>query len=353
MTAGREATGLPVAADASRRASAFPIAVLSLLLAARLFDVLSSGRAGQVPFTVALFALPLLYAIPATRTTLWRHRWLVLAVQGALTWVPFAVFGGAWQVGIGGLLAGLVLLMVPGSASWLLAGGLLMAEVVVRAALTGLPIAPAWIAFVTVTAYYVNDALEFFALVRLAQIVGEVAEARYTAAGLAVAGERLAAARSLHAAVGERLAGIAAMAAAAGQALGSDAARARTQVTAAGIAARDAIAQAREVVARHRDAPGLQAAAPQAGGAVIGARLAWAVLVVVLSVFAVDAIASIVYLHYGMRLTDTDGFWPIPRSHDQKPQRYNELKRSERRCKLCDRLAVAWQQQQDHRPQPH
>jgi two-component system, NarL family, sensor histidine kinase DesK len=47
----------------------------------------------------------------------------VLAVQAALTWVPFAVFGSHWQQGIDGLLAGLVLLMVPGQVAWPLGGG--------------------------------------------------------------------------------------------------------------------------------------------------------------------------------------------------------------------------------------
>lgn len=49
-----------------------------------------------------------------------------------LTWVPFAVFGGRRQVGIGGLLAGLVLLMVRNRLAWPLATLLLAAEVVIR-----------------------------------------------------------------------------------------------------------------------------------------------------------------------------------------------------------------------------
>ena len=284
-------------------ASWLAIAVLCLILSARLASVLAAGAGGQVPFTVALFVLPLLYAAPRTRMVLSRHRWLVLAVQAVLTWVPFAVFGVAWQVGIGGWLAGLVLLVVPGWVSWLLAGGLLAAEVLVRAVVTGLPVSPAWIAVVTVAGYYLNDGLEFFGLVRLAQIVGETAGARERAAGLAVAGERLAAARSLQAAVGERLASIAAQATAAQHLLGRDAARARMQITAVGIAARAAVAQARQVAARHDGTDVPQAATPAAGGGVIGARLAWTVLVVVVSEFAVDDIASIIYFRYRAGLT--------------------------------------------------
>jgi two-component system sensor histidine kinase DesK len=276
---------------------------LSLILAARLADVLAAGADSQVPFTVALFVVPLLYAVPRTRAVLTRHRWLVLAVQAVLTWVPFAVFGASWQLGIGGLLAGLVLLLIPGWEAWLVAGGLLVTEVLVRARLTGLPVPTPWYAAVAVASYYLNDALEFFALVRLAQIVGEIAKAKDRAAGLAVAGERLAAARSLQAAVGERLADIAARVTAARHVLDGDAAWARAQITAAGITARDAVAQARQVAARHRDRPGAETAEPTAGGAVIGARLTWAVLVAVVSSFAVDNIASIAWFHYRAWLT--------------------------------------------------
>ena len=53
-------------------------------------------------------------------------------------------------MGIGGLLAGLVLLMLPARVSWLTAGLLLAAEVVVRATVTGLPSAQAWFGAVLV-----------------------------------------------------------------------------------------------------------------------------------------------------------------------------------------------------------
>ena len=290
------------AGDAPQWASGLAVTVLCLLLAARVFDVVTLGAGRQVPFTVALFVLPLLYAVSSTRRLLDRYRWPVLGAQAVLTWVPFVVFGGRWQIGIGGLLAGLVLLMVPGRVSWLLAGGLLAAEVVVRAVATGLPFAPAWYGALEVVTYYVNDALQFSGLVRLAQIVGEVTDARVKAEGLAVAGERLQAARALQAAVGERLAGIAATAAAAWQAMGRDAARAQAQVAAAGAAARDAVAQAREVTAHHDEAPGGEPVAQAADGAVIGARLAWAVLVTVLLMYAADNIGTVVYFHYGARL---------------------------------------------------
>jgi two-component system sensor histidine kinase DesK len=287
----------------SLRATCFAVAVLALLLVARLAAVLEAGEPGQVPFTVALFVLPLLYACPRIRPRLDRYRWPVLAAQTALTWVPFAVFGRSWQEGIGGLLAGLVLLMVPGRAAWLLAGGLLAAEVTGRAAGTGLPLPQTWMGILWVVTYYVDDALVFFGMVRLAQLVGEVEQARSQAAHLAVARERLRAARSLREAVGHRLADVTAMAAAARHALPCDAARARAQIAAAGVTARDAVAHARSVAIGTGE-PGRQEppTAPPAAS-VIGARLAWAVLVTVLLMFVVENSGYIVWSHYGTRVT--------------------------------------------------
>jgi two-component system, NarL family, sensor histidine kinase DesK len=291
------------AASLSRRATGFAVAVLILVLVGRLADVLDSGQPGQVPFTVALFVLPVLYACPGSRRRLDRYRWPVLAVQAVLTWVPFVLFGSHWQEGVGGLLAGLVLLMVPGRVSWLLAGGLLAAEVAGRAAGTGLPLPQAWMSVLWVVAYYVDDALAFFGMVRLAQLVTEVEQARSQAADLAVARERLQAAGSLQAAVGQRLADVAATATAARQALSRDAAEARAQIAAAGVAARDAVARARSVMIGTGEPDRPEPAAPPPTAAVIGTRLAWAVLVTVLLVFAVDNSGYIVYSHYGTWLT--------------------------------------------------
>ena len=69
------------AGSRSRRATGYAVAVLCLGLAARLADVISSGELGQVPFTVALFVLPLLYAFRRTRPLLDHYRWPVLAGQ--------------------------------------------------------------------------------------------------------------------------------------------------------------------------------------------------------------------------------------------------------------------------------
>jgi two-component system sensor histidine kinase DesK len=271
-------------------------------LGTRTFSVLGAGAPGQVPFTLALFVLPLLCAFPGTGRLVERYRWLALAAQAVLTWVPVAVFGSNWQLGIDGLLAGLVLLVVPGRKSWLLAGGLLAADVIVRATVTGLPYAPAWYSVVPVVTYYVDDALVLFGLVRLAQIVGTVEEARSEAAQLAAARERLDAGQSLQAAVGQRLATITSKVTAARRVLSQDAARARADIAVVGITARDAVAQARAMTNWDRPLPRREQAATVLKTSVIGERLAWAVLVATLSMYSVDSIASTVWLHYGARL---------------------------------------------------
>jgi two-component system, NarL family, sensor histidine kinase DesK len=191
--------------------------------------------------------------------------------------------------------------MVPGRRSWLLAGGLLVLEVVLRSAVMGLPAPAGWFGFMNVVIFYTDDALVLFGLVRLAQIVGNVQQARVQTARLAVARERLQAAEALHAAVGERLARVAAQAAAARGALPSGAEQARAKVTAVGVIAREAVAQVRAVTAGWR-APALPepvASAEPAAAAVIAPRLARAVLVTVLSGLVVYSISYVILLDRG------------------------------------------------------
>jgi len=291
-----------VAGDARRRATALTVAVMGLLLVVKLSYGAAPVGAGEVPWVVALFVLPLLYVFSGPRRRLARYRWQVLAVQAALTWVPFAIFGAQWVFGLGGLLAGLVLLLVPGRVSWPAAGLLLAADVAVRATVTGLVFSPAWLGAVWAVVAFTDDGLFFFGMVRLAQIVGEVEQARAQAASLAVAGERLQAARSLQAAVGQRLAAIASMAAAAQQALSRDTSRARAQIAAAGVAAREAAGRARAVPADRSGQSMPGPAAATAGGAAIGARLASAVLVATLLAYTIWGVSIAVVYHYSLWL---------------------------------------------------
>ena len=298
-----EAAASGIAGDEPRRATAITMAVMGLFLALKVGWAAGTGGVAQVPWVAALFVLPLLYAHPAGRSLLSRYRWPVLAAQVVLTFVPFAIFTSRWVVGIGGLLAGLVLLMLPGRMSWPVAGLLLTTDVVLRATVTGLPFASAWPGAGALWAIltFVDDALAFFGMVRLAQIVGDVEKARRQAADLAVARERLQAARSLQSALGERLAGISSMTTAAQRALARDAGRARAQITAAGVAARETIARAREVTADRRSPLRPESATDSATRVLIGARLAWAVVVVQVIAVTAQGFSNISLDHDGLR----------------------------------------------------
>jgi len=264
-----------------------------------------AGGWREVPFIAAIFVIPGLYAFAGPRWLAQRHIWWLLAVQAALTWVPVVIFGSSWVAGTGGLLAGLVFLSVPGPLSWLVAAGLLIAEILARALVTGLPYAEIglpyrWSAIVWLVIAYVDDGLLFFGLVRLAQIVGEVRLARGQVAALAVAGERVEAAAQFQAAVGERLAAVAATAAAARLALPGDPARARALIAEAGAAARQAAVRARALTNAWRASALPEIPAP-GGQAVIGARLAWAILVSALAGFISLDVLYAIASHYSAR----------------------------------------------------
>ena len=287
--------------SASRQTRAITVAVLGALLVARLADALSTSQpAGQAAFVVALFLLPFLYTVPAARRLIDRYRWPVLAGQAVLSFVPYAVFGAQWTQGVTGLLAALVLLMLPGRLSWPLAGLLLLADVGLRAGPVGLPWAPAWSAVLWVALLFVDECLAVFGLIRLVDLAGQVQAARAEVAGLAVARERQQAATDLQAALGERLASIAGLAAAAQHALASDAAAARGHIAAAGVTAREAVARARAVLTEQRRPVEGPAGAPGEGpaGAAVAPRLAWVIVVVLLCGFEAQTLNNLYLDHF-------------------------------------------------------
>lgn len=256
-------------------------AVLCLVLAAKLSAAASTGPPAQIAFVAAVFILPLLYACPGPRRLLARYRWPVLAAQSVLTCLTFPLFGASAVTGAA-LLAGLVLLTVPARLSWPLAGLLFASDLAVRAVLHGVHLAAGSSGVLFLSVAFIDDCLILFGLVRLADLVGEMWRAEGQIAGLAAGRERLRAAGSLQAAVGEGLAGIAAMVASAQQGLSTGAAEARSQIAAAGTAAREAAARARAMAVDHGGPPEPDTPVTGAG---IAPRLAWAILVVVLSGF--------------------------------------------------------------------
>ncbi len=125
-----------------------------------------------------------------------------LVLMALLTYLPILVFGRAW-LGSAGFLAGPILLAFPWAVAWPLVGGV-MASVAASAVLLGLPF-PQTVNFTVST---LVTGLVVYGLVRLAQLVKELHQARQALARSAVVEERLRAARDLHDLLGHSLAAI-------------------------------------------------------------------------------------------------------------------------------------------------
>jgi two-component system sensor histidine kinase DesK len=261
-----------------RQATALVIAVMCLAAISEAGYGAANGGLGEVPMVAALVVLPLLYVVPATRPMWLRHRYLLLGVQAALTYLPFAWFGANWTPS--GWLAGLVLLTVESPASWFAAAVLAALETATWAGVGGLADQSATAA-VWVTFAFVMDALILFGLARLADLIRAVHTARNELAESAVTAERVRAADSLRAAIGGRLAEAAGRSAAALQAIAGNPSLAREQIAETAMTARQALAEVRELATRYRNAPWPEEA-PATPGEPLAPRLAQAVLVVVL-----------------------------------------------------------------------
>ena len=82
--------------SAVRRATVLVTVVMCLVVVSEAGYGAANGGLGEVPIVAALAVLPLLYVVPATRPLWLRHRYLLLAAQAALTYLPFAWFGANW-----------------------------------------------------------------------------------------------------------------------------------------------------------------------------------------------------------------------------------------------------------------
>ena len=272
--------------SAVRRATALVTVVMCLVAVSEAGYGAANGGLGEVPMVAALVVLPLLYVVPATRPLWLRHRYLLLAVQAALTYLPFAWFGANWAPS--GWLAGLVLLTVPWPASWFVAAILAALEAAMwSGAVVELAHQPTTPAAVWAMIAFVFDALVLFGLARLADLITAVHAARDELAEAAVTAERVRAADSLRAAIGGRLAEAAGRSAAALQAIAGNPSLAREHIAATAVTAREALGEVREVATRYRDAPWPEAAVPAEPGELPAPRLAQAVLVVTLCGLAV------------------------------------------------------------------
>jgi len=258
---------------------------LCALLVARAADATEHAGNGYLTFIVALFVLPFWFASGVAADHWRRLRWWLLGAQAVLTYVPFALFGSGWVGGMSGLLAGLVLLTIPGKRSWLVFGALLLVEEVLRVGVVGLPSGPAlyWACWLAIA--FADNGLALFGLVRLTELMRRVDTTRDEIATEAVVRQRLLVAERLRSAIDDRIQAVAARAEAALRTLAEDRDRARAGMADAGAAARQALAQARAATSDHHD-PSTPGREP-AGEVVLAPRLARAVLVAVLMLFAV------------------------------------------------------------------
>jgi signal transduction histidine kinase len=176
---------------------------LSLALLAAVLAGFSVKALLLVPGSLAVPAAACLVVIVVMqiRSITGRHM-PALALMALLTYLPIPVFGRAW-LGIAGFLAGPVLLAFPWAVAWPLVG-CVMASVATSAVLLGLPF-PVTVNF---TASTLVTGLVVYGLVRLAQLVKELQQARQALARSAVVEERLRAARDLHDLLGHSLAAI-------------------------------------------------------------------------------------------------------------------------------------------------
>jgi two-component system, NarL family, sensor histidine kinase DesK len=293
-TWARTGGGAGVPSEPAIRRATRLVAVVLCLLAISEAGYGATRGPGEAAMVLAMVILPVLYTVPATRAVWLRHRLLLLTVQAVLTCVPFALFGANWVPGPSGWLAGLVLLTVSPPVSWLVFAALAGAEIGARAGIVGLPFASAettsgvvW----TVIAF-IMDALILFGLARLADLIAAVHATRNELAEAAVTTERLRAADSLRAAVGDRLAAAAGQAAAALQTIARNPPQARSHIAGTAAAAREGLAEVREVTSSYRDTAQPQAA-PARAGVTLAPRLAQAVLVAVVCGLAVQDVFDV------------------------------------------------------------
>lgn len=275
----------------TRGTRALVLGFLAALLVARTVDAVDHGNWWYVLFVVAAFVLPAWFASGVARDLWTRLRWWLLGVQAVLTYVPFAVFGDGWVGGISGLLAGLVLLTLPPPRSWALFGGLLALEEALWLWGVGLPYAPAAHAAVWLLIAFADNGLALFGLTWLAELVRQEDATRDELAIAAITRQRLAVAERLRSMIGERIQTVSTRAKAARGALPADPNGARAEIRAAGVTAREMLAEARAIAASRHDLIGPRE--PREHGVVLAPRVAKGVLLAVLTLFALQNLLNV------------------------------------------------------------
>ncbi|WP_336210721.1 sensor histidine kinase [Nonomuraea sp. LPB2021202275-12-8] len=269
----------------------FAAAFLCLVFPARLAVAFDNAGPAAAAAAAATFALPLLYTVPLGRAVWKRHRNWLLAAQVVLTYLPFAIFGQDWVVGLPGFLAGLILLTVRAPVSWVLFGAVLMVEAALRIDIS-LPVGTSVSATIWAFSVPVNTAVALFGLVRLADLVTGLHATQAERAALATTRQRLRSEGRLREAIGDRLEAVNAHATAARLVLADIPDQARSQIVDAAAVARQALAQVRVAVADDDPDPSTSEAGQP--GDTMAPRVARFVLVVVLCAFSTQIVANVV-----------------------------------------------------------
>lgn len=162
------------------------------------FGVLGGAGVGWTVWTVALLAMQVAlqasYIVAGRRLRGTVLGWSVVAAQAVLTYLPFVLFGHNWMAGNSGFLLGAVLLTAGPVAGLPLAVGVAAGEVVLSYTVLHMTQA-SYIAY-SVTAP-VDNGVQFWSLVTLAQVAADLRTERTELARLAEAEERSRAERTL------------------------------------------------------------------------------------------------------------------------------------------------------------
>jgi two-component system sensor histidine kinase DesK len=211
----------------------------------------SRARPGQVLICVvcvtALFVVQLLHVLPGARRWPAPRRYVMLAVQAVLTYLPFLLFGLNWGT-MAGPLAGSMLLLLPGRIAWPLYG-LIACSMLVMTVSSGLD----WVMVSYMTAGSMMAGLIIYAMARLSDLVAEVHASRAEMARMAVTEERLRFARDLHDLLGYSLSAITLKSELTYRLVSTRPDRAREEIASILEVSRQALSDVRRVASGYRD----------------------------------------------------------------------------------------------------
>jgi two-component system, NarL family, sensor histidine kinase DesK len=274
MSGGRGIRGAHAPTRAIRR---LLIAYLACTLVGRMVDANPHPDGWYIVGVAACFVLPVWFLSGRLPGPWVRMPWLLLAVQAAVTLVPFAVFGAHWVAGVDGLLGALVLLVLPVRVRWMVLPVAVAVEV--AAWLIVGPPGGYWTNFFWVPLAYLNTALGVFGIATARTLLERLESTGEVLADAAVDQQRLATAQRLRDSILRRLDDIRERA---GRASRSTGAASTSELEQMGRAAREAATEARGLATALPDAP-----SPAVEPSPISPRVATGVVIAVTVIFAI------------------------------------------------------------------